>query len=752
MGWRLGLLVGWSSMAWAQEVPVPETYALTPLSMSEEARSALRAQDWPAAYEALGALDPEADPGSARVHQAFVRSWAALRSDHGAQAVAWLPYLDGPHQLPADYVGVVKGELLAAAGRNKEALTVLQGLPSSSPVAARAMAVEVGVLRQLGRLSEASSRLDQLLERPDPAVGQAQVLAIRAKVAGVGSDAGLNALRRLWAWYPGTQEDADGRVWLGDEHPGWKPTAEERLIRARRMAQRGGWNDVLELTHELAGQFEAPSPSWCEAHFLRGRAYYKKNELTNAVNAFGKAGERCAGVEGGLGHKTMYLVGYAQFRRGHYTSSAAAYTALANLYPNTTYADDGLTRAGIAWLEAGHQDRARRSWHQGLERFPEGDTVPEASFRLAQSYYQEGQTDQALEILDALGKLDPSADEVHVAGARYWAARMRAFPQSNRPTEVTSDEGALLRALNDWQRLCTEWPHHTYAILAYNRLLELDGARAQAVATMPRPSTAPRPYKVSSAFASDPEVLRGLQLVATGLVVEGRARWAHLDALTPDEMAVLAHARIEAGDWLSAGRWMHDYLRKHPVGTLGPRQGQIVRLAYPDRYWNEVQEAAASYDYDPRLFHALVREESSFDRLVVSHAGAIGLSQLMPGTADTVARWMGVKVSRAQLRDPLMNLTLGSRYLSKVLAGMDGNPYLALAGYNAGPARVRQWVGEWNNPPLDAFIEAIPYRETRGYAKRVTGTWQTYHVYFGTGPLFPDLSRFNHHAQSASGD
>ena len=181
---------------------------------------------------------------------------------------------------------------------------------------------------------------------------------------------------------------------------------------------------------------------------------------------------------------------------------------------------------------------------------------------------------------------------------------------------------------------------------------------------------------------------------------------------------------------------------------LGDNEPAIVRLAYPDRYWTEVQGAVKpTYRYEPRLFHSLVREESNFNRKIVSFAGARGLSQLMPATAKQTAGWLGMTFSLDQLEDPVTNLQIGARYLDAMHKQLADSPYLALAAYNAGAGNVGKWLDTLGNPPTDELVEQIPFEETRGYVKRVMGTWQTMRYRFDDGPAYPDLSRFNHRAK-----
>lgn len=129
---------------------------------------------------------------------------------------------------------------------------------------------------------------------------------------------------------------------------------------------------------------------------------------------------------------------------------------------------------------------------------------------------------------------------------------------------------------------------------------------------------------------------------------------------------------------------------------------------------------------EPALLLAVARQESLFDPAARSPAGALGLMQLMPGTAGVVAKQAGLPFARARLTaDPGYNVQLGGRYLQHQLDRYDGEPVLALAAYNAGPGRVRQWL-ELNGDPrgddahrLIDWIELIPFPETRNYVMRV---------------------------------
>ncbi|MCG6943124.1 MAG: lytic transglycosylase domain-containing protein [Thiohalocapsa sp.] len=144
-----------------------------------------------------------------------------------------------------------------------------------------------------------------------------------------------------------------------------------------------------------------------------------------------------------------------------------------------------------------------------------------------------------------------------------------------------------------------------------------------------------------------------------------------------------------------------------------------ISLRFPLLYTGLVADRAGRNGLAQDWVYALIRQESAFDADVASHAGAVGLMQLMPGTARDVARALGRPLpGRMDLIDPALNVTLGTRYLAAMRERFGGNEVLATAAYNAGPGAVSRWLPE---APMaaDLWISAIPYAETRDYVRRV---------------------------------
>lgn len=135
---------------------------------------------------------------------------------------------------------------------------------------------------------------------------------------------------------------------------------------------------------------------------------------------------------------------------------------------------------------------------------------------------------------------------------------------------------------------------------------------------------------------------------------------------------------------------------------------ETLEIFYPLKHFSNLWKHRGQID--PYFLAALIRQESGFDRYARSHAGALGLMQLMPRTARQLAR-----VSKKQLFWPKVNVRLGVKYLQNLLDRFDGDAELALAAYNAGPHRVKEWLSRYDVDNRMLFLDLIPFSETRNY-------------------------------------
>ncbi len=146
-----------------------------------------------------------------------------------------------------------------------------------------------------------------------------------------------------------------------------------------------------------------------------------------------------------------------------------------------------------------------------------------------------------------------------------------------------------------------------------------------------------------------------------------------------------------------------------------------LTVRFPIAYREHVNRMAQKTSVNPMFIFAVARQESAFMHTAKSPAGAMGLMQLLPSTAQQTAKKNGLSFSKNDLLTPEKNITLGSHYLNHLLDVFDGNRILVAAAYNAGPSRVKQWLNKGKDAqlPYDVWIETIPFKETRGYVQNV---------------------------------
>jgi soluble lytic murein transglycosylase len=162
--------------------------------------------------------------------------------------------------------------------------------------------------------------------------------------------------------------------------------------------------------------------------------------------------------------------------------------------------------------------------------------------------------------------------------------------------------------------------------------------------------------------------------------------------------------------------------------------GHFISGGYPTLVPPRLPQKVSHDRPETALVLSIIRQESEFDTDAISHAGARGLMQLMPATAREVSRRSGLKYSKYNLTaNPDYNVSLGQTYIANLLESYDGYLPMAIAAYNAGPHRVKQWVerhGDPRDPDVDAvdWIELIPFKETRNYVQRVLENVQVYRL------------------------
>ncbi len=209
-----------------------------------------------------------------------------------------------------------------------------------------------------------------------------------------------------------------------------------------------------------------------------------------------------------------------------------------------------------------------------------------------------------------------------------------------------------------------------------------------------------------------PAILRARELLALKRSADARREWNYAVARMSHPQMLTA-ARL-AAEWQWPDR---------AIQTLAlAKYWDDLELRFPLTHQALVINQAQKQNINPAWAFAVIRQESAFTPDAKSHAGALGLMQLMPRTARQIARRLRVRMhsTRKALLNITTNVRLGVGYLKRISDRYNGHPVLATAAYNAGSTRVKSWLPEAGTRlPADLWIEMVPFNETRNYLKRV---------------------------------
>jgi len=374
--------------------------------------------------------------------------------------------------------------------------------------------------------------------------------------------------------------------------------------------------------------------------------------------------------------------------------------------------------AEALWLRARALEDAQRpadavaAYRELARRYPKREVAGAALWRLGWHAYLKG---DAREAAGHWGRLvSATGNRVYRLPALYWQARA---------VEASRDRAA---AAPLYAKVMAEAPRSYYGMLALARAGETTAVAASSTITLPADPV--------EAVADDPgfarvDLLRRLGLLESALEeLEEVVQQATGDTV---RLYGFSSAYVRDERYHLALR----IVRRHFAGLAASGDPTLPRafweMLYPFGWRSEVTAAAQRAGLDPFLVAAVVREESSYHPRALSRAGARGLMQLMPATARPMAEHRGLAFAGGELLDdPGINLEIGTAFLASLLREFK-DPRLALAAYNAGPARLRQWMQTRKTADLEAFVEQIPFDETRQYVKRVMLSWDEYRRLYG---------------------
>ncbi len=159
----------------------------------------------------------------------------------------------------------------------------------------------------------------------------------------------------------------------------------------------------------------------------------------------------------------------------------------------------------------------------------------------------------------------------------------------------------------------------------------------------------------------------------------------------------------------------------------------MLYVIYPLRYTHSIRLCSEQMDIDPYLVTALIKAESNFDCDATSSKNAKGVMQLTDETAEFCARKMGIELNDSDVYDPTINITLGCCYLRRTLDIFNQDETLAIAAYNAGEGRVKEWLADKRYSADGEKLDNIPYEETKNHVKKIELYRKIYKI------LYPNL-------------
>ncbi len=333
-----------------------------------------------------------------------------------------------------------------------------------------------------------------------------------------------------------------------------------------------------------------------------------------------------------------------------------------------------------------------------------GDALPEAHWIAGLAAWRLKQFDRASRHFDGMALAAPRSPWL-AAAADLWAAR--AHLKKGRAREAQAHLTAAAR-----------YPHTFYGLIALRSLNRVDQFDWRA----PELTGAHL-----AALARKPAGLRAIALLQAG---QRDLAGMELQRIHPQGDPLVEQAMISLAD-----RAATPSLSLRIGNTVaGPGGAPYASALYPVPNW----KPRDGFTLDRALVFAVMRQESRFDPRLVSSAGATGLMQILPSTAQHVqernADIGSADTGRDGLFDPARNMELGQRYLNEILAMPDiaGNLFLAAAAYNAGPGTLARWrreLSEVDDPLL--FIESLPFAETRDYVEKVMANFWIYRLRLG---------------------
>jgi soluble lytic murein transglycosylase len=525
------------------------------------------------------------------------------------------------------------------------------------------------------------------------------------------------------------KDDIDAKAWYGRAETIDGGDVASALARVGAIDKRLGdpaWTDVYTqaitrypssaVAPDLLDELDAAAVPVSD--YVRGVVDYRAFRNDDARAALARAvtaGDNAA--------EATYYLGALDERAGDAASAIASYQRSYELNPTSLLADDALWWRGRLLERAGRFDEATGVYEALVAGFPASNWWSDADFRRGLALYRAGNNAGAALVWSVIASTANGNDAFR---ARFWQGR--ALQASHDPLA----EAVLSQLVSDPDARGNFYALRAEVLLGKNasndKTPTLSGGSVDwgTIARYLQNVTGVDPQQSSAAPPDDARWGVGAALEDVGLHAQADAVFQSMLRDNKEDPAALfriAKRFADEGRTPLAARAAVRVLGALPA-TAPASPDDLLRVAYPAAYGDLVTAAAKQENFSPLLLMSLVRQESFFDADAGSGAGALGLTQVVPSTGQQIAAKLGVTgFTVDDLYRPKISLQFGASYLASQLAAFDGDPYRALAAYNAAPG-----------DDDDLFVEELEFDETRLYVRLVMENLARYRqLYAGVG-------------------
>ena len=623
----------------------------------------------------------------------------------------------------SEYAYYLQAEGLArsgdAAGARVAALKAVENA-ADGPLLPAALLLAAREASKSGDEAIATLCLRRFLERypehPDSAAARL-ALGQSLEAQNLGAEA-VAAYRALWILAPASTQATTAaprmRALVDRGVPAAPLTARERLERAERLLSAGQHATARTEAEALLAE-GWPADVASRAYRVSAESLRRTGRPDDALRVVDRA---IAGLP--ADRRAGWLLERARLTQRSRDQAVAAIDRILRDHRRSPEAPEALLLRAQILESAPAAAEAEAALARLAADYPDSEEAPTALWRLGWASWLRGTPAVAAERWTRAAGL--RAGHRLREAAEYWVARARA------------EQGDADGARRQWAAVAAGSPRGYYGLLAAARLGR-DGSSPAGDAARPGTTLPSDPLELLQGDQryAKVEALRaiGLEQFADGELAELGRRSA---GDTPRLFAVSAAWGQESRHHMALRILRRDFVVLARSGS--PALPRVFwELFYPFGWRAEITAAASRAALDPMFVAAVVREESSYDPRARSRVGARGLMQLMPDTGRSVARQRGLPFldGGATLDEPAANLELGATFIGGLVRDF-GDPRLAVAAYNAGPRRVREWWNARRSDDLEVWVEQIPFDETRAFVKRVMVAWEEYRRLYAGGP------------------